>query len=846
MPAPHVHLAGCPRHAARTRLARSDAARPTFRGSFRALAALFALTLWAGSAWAQTSPDIVPPKLSFDPGVVYPKQALADEVFGPVTVVVIVVIDKTGAVQDASVETPQGHGFDAAALEAARHLRFEPALRGGVKTASKIRFKYRFTAPAPSLEGALVEADSGAALGGVTVSVRTSDGVVHRATSGADGSFRFEGLARGKAQLSVEPPDRDAQDTVVELLPGKDTRVVFRFGASASKPITPETSTQKKAAPIEVVVRGKKLAPAVSSLTREEVRQIPGVFGDPFRAIEVLPGVTPIISGLPFFYIRGAPPGNVGYFLDGVRVPYLYHLAIGPSVVHPALVERVDLYPGGYPARFGRFAGGIVAAEATAPRSEWHGEGNIRLFDAGAMVEAPFAGGRGTALVGARYSYTAALLSLFAKEITLDYRDYQARVSYDITPKDRVTAFGFGSYDLLGRTQNGLFEVLFGTEFYRLDLRYDRLLPDGDIRTAVTLGYDQTKIGQQRNAIDEMLVVRSELKQRLEPGVTFRAGADTALDSYSATEQTYADPDDPGTKTFNDLFPPRSDLGIGMWSDVVLDVTPEVELTPGLRLDLYSSGGASAVGFDPRIAARFKLSDDFRIVHAYGVAHQPPSFVVPVPGLSPANLRGGLQSSYQTSAGVEWDLPDATTATATVFYNVFLDMTDTIGTSGGGGGGPPAFERRSTGAGYGFELFVKRKLTKRFGGFLSYTLSRSTRAIGREKIPATFDRTHVANVAVAYDLGRRWRAGTRFVFYTGTPKNPDSGGLVAPLRSSSPERNPAFYRIDLRLEKRWPLAKSAWISFVAEFMNATLHKEIFNDEEIGPIAIPSVGVEGGF
>lgn len=48
----------------------------------------------------------------------------------------------------------------------------------------------------------------------------------------------------------------------------------------------------------------------------------------------------------PFFYVRGAPPGNLGYFIDGVRVPYLFRIGFGPSVIHPGLVERVELYPG--------------------------------------------------------------------------------------------------------------------------------------------------------------------------------------------------------------------------------------------------------------------------------------------------------------------------------------------------------------------------------------------------------------------------------------------------------------------------------------------------------------------
>jgi hypothetical protein len=131
---------------------------------------------------------------------------------------------------------------------------------------------------------------------------------------------------------------------------------------------------------------------------------------------------------------------------------------------------------------------------------------------------------------------------------------------------------------------------------------------------------------------------------------------------------------------------------------------------------------------------------------------------------------------------------------------------------------------------------------------LSYTLSRSTRSYGDRTYVASFDRTHVANAALAYNLGRNWRAGTRLVFYTGLPKAPD------PTDPTS-TRLPPFYRVDLRFEKRWELGKKAWISFVAEWMNATLSKEAIattcnlqgcQAQEIGPVTVPSLGVEGGF
>jgi hypothetical protein len=254
--------------------------------------------------------------------------------------------------------------------------------------------------------------------------------------------------------------------------------------------------------------------------------------------------------------------------------------------------------------------------------------------------------------------------------------------------------------------------------------------------------------------------------------------------------------------------------------------------------------------------------------------------------------------------GLELELGGDTTATATVFHNGFFNLSDPLGTSppgiegcppgsfpsgvvlgdrggqpggngnctlprdfhpgqvyfdrsGGAGQGAETngtsnvsnvLEARTTGNAYGLELFLKRKLTSNLGGFLSYTLSRSTRSYGDRVYTARFDRTHVANAALAYNLGRNWRAGTRLVFYTGLPKAPD------PTDPDS-TRLPPFFRVDLRLEKRWDLGKKWWISFVAEWMNATLSKEAISTtcnlqgcqaQEIGPVTIPSLGVEGGF
>lgn len=787
---------------------------------------------------AEGRPAVVPPRLLHDPGVAYPKAALKQGVHVRVEVALVLVLNDSGEVVDAILERDAPAAFAEEALRAAQGLRFEPALRDGVPMPARIRFRYEFTPPPAGLTGRVLDAATGQPLSGARIVVRGADGERQLAT-GTDGTWSAGDLRGGPATLSVGAEAHVAQDTRVELVPGEATDVVFRLESSA-------VATQEPAeAPIEVVVRGERLPPAVTSFSREEVRRLPGAFGDPFRAIEALPGVTPVASGLPYFYVRGAPPGNVGYYVDGVRVPYLYHIGFGPSVVHPGLVERVDLHAGGYPARFGRFAGGIVSATTAEPEPWFHGEANVRLFDLGALVESGFDDGRGSAMVGGRYSYTAALLSLVNPEVRLDYRDYQARVSYDLTPDDRVSIFSFGAYDLLATVKNDIEEILYGTEFYRADLRYDARLDGGHLRTAVTFGYDRTSAsflsGERRYVVDRSLATRMELLKRWGDSVTVRAGTDLTLDAYSVEDALYSDPDSPETKSFDESFQTRSDLAAGAWFDFGLELSDTFELVPGLRGDVYGSQSEHAVGIDPRLAARWQSTPRLRLMPALGVVHQPPSFIFPIPGLTPT-LAGGLQRGIQTSSAVEFDVSDTTTAGVTPFYNVYWNMTDALGSSTGAG--PPSFEERSGGRAYGVELFLRRSLTERLGGFVAYTLSRSERSVEGDTFPSSFDRTHVVNAAASYDFGKGWLAGGRFVFYSGAPVQQTTGAIIA--RSPHVEREPPFFRLDVRGEKRWTLGDTAWIALVVEVMNATLSKESFAGGEVGPIVIPSIGAEMGF
>ena len=160
----------------------------------------------------------------------------------------------------------------------------------------------------------------------------------------------------------------------------------------------------------EVLVLAPHRDVGETTVRREDTRNLPGTFGDPTRVMEALPGVVPTASGLQAFFVRGAPPTATGYFIDGVPVPVLYHVGFGPSVIHPALIDHVDFYQGAPPATYGRYVGGVLSATTVAPADHPHAEANVRLFDAGGIVETPFADGQASALAAARYGYPGTVL----------------------------------------------------------------------------------------------------------------------------------------------------------------------------------------------------------------------------------------------------------------------------------------------------------------------------------------------------------------------------------------------------------------------------------------------------
>lgn len=581
------------------------------------------------------------------------------------------------------------------------------------------------------------------------------------------------------------------------------------------------------------------------ALSRAQARELPGAFGDPLRAVDSLPGVVPTISGLPIFFIRGAPPASIGYVVDGVEVPLLYHAFLGPSVLHPGSLSGVTLQSAPADARYGGSAGAVIVAEPATPSSAFRGEANLRLFDAGALLEAPFAGGAGSALVSGRYSFTGLLYSALSAE-QFGYWDYQLRVRRQISAQDSVGVFAFGAGDHYGG--DALAGAVGGdTGFHRLDLRYVHATRNVGITTAVTLGRDRTA-DDSASLTDRSVRVRSELSAALGAHLLARLGVEARLNDISL----WVAEDRVDRSDLIDLFPTRTDHAFGGFVSLRYQPDSRLSIEPGVRVDSYSSQGERATSVDPRLQVNARLSRDVSVEHRFGLASQKPNFVPGVPAAQVGSLARGLVHGTHASSAVRIALPiEELSLVLGAFESRYRNVVDPLGQAREFRLDAASLDERQNLTSRGLELRVGRPLTRRLGGFLSYTLSWARRESGNQETWSGYDRRHVLQGALALELFWKLRGSVRGLYYSGFPALEIGDGGAVPSLS---RRAPGYLRFDWRLERPFHITERLELSVLAEMLNATAAKEALRYEcggrcdlvTAGPIVLPSIGVEASF
>jgi hypothetical protein len=649
--------------------------------------------------------------------------------------------------------------------------------------------------------------------------------------TGADGSFELQ-TTPGRHRLQIQAPGFEPAE--VPVITGATAELLIR--------LNPRLVGER----YETVVGRPKEAPG-EALVADTLLRTPGSLGDPFRVIESLPGVSQVVWPMALYSVRGANPGNTGFFLDDIRLPALFHFALGPAVIHPHFLEKLEFYPGGYPSRYGRFVAGVVSATTAAPPPDRpRGSMDVRLFDAGAIVTTPINGGQGTVALGGRYSYTGLLFSLFSPSYTLSYWDYQARLDHVLGP-GRLTVFAFGSGDDLDHKEEA--NVKANITFHRLDVRWLASLGPGRLVARSSLGYDRSEVSLAPVVSVPIKVRTLSVAPRLGYLITgnkldLEIGADSELQRIRpATERDDAN---------EDLFRSRNALVAGGYLSLTWRPTDWFNVTPGFRTDIYFQGEDvkqkdAVIEPGPRLGMRFRPFGDTWLKAQVGRFSQTASLPVAVPGFESFGLGTfGTQTSRQASLGLEQPFGDVLELDVTSFYQR-MKLTDLASIFNYDIADKTVLELRD-GESYGAEVMLRRPQTHRAYGWLSYTLSWSERLVGPSNARAwsDWDQRHVLNLVGGYRFRGGYSVGARFHLNSGRPyplfdnDNPSPPDYI---------RLPTFYQLDLRGERRFVFEKYTLDVYI-ETVNTTLSRNVFDvkrengrvEQVAFKIVLPSVGV----
>jgi TonB family protein len=826
---------------------------------------------------------LVPPAPLEMPPIAYPDDA--PPLAAPAEVEVIITVDPTGAVTAAEVTRSGGPAADRAVVEGVKRFRFRPATQDGVPIAVRLPFTQRFEPPPPppaprepeldaEIEGLVITRGTRAAVAGAAVvAIDPETGRQYAAVTDARGTFVLPVLSGRTLELRIAAAEHERFVQRERLEPHQQLRVKYLLD-------------RKSYGQYESFVRAETDRTEVSrtTLSGPEITRVPGTFGDPFRVIGMLPGVTNVAGLLPLPVVRGSSPGDTGILLDGIRLPLLFHLLAGPSVVHPEIIDHIDFYPGGFPVTYGGYTGGIVDGVTRAGRpDERRIDIDLNLTQTGVLVREPLSALHATATVAGRIGYPGIILSLLAPNVSLSYWDYQARFDVDLgSSRNRLTLFFFGANDELDRrasTADPLTPAVRFT-FHRFDLRYTHGTTDANEMARVVFGYDDSFIGGVTNSQvvgDTGLgngVYSINPQARIHRLVNRWLALDAGVSSYDHSVSNPPAATNPPTSTnaMNAamLFNPNGFYSeSGAYLQAVLTPQPRLRIIPGVRADVYderldAGGGVTQWSVDPRLLARYHLSDagqgNVWLKGVVGRYHQPPRLFLPLPGLDTSSLQLGLLASTQYSVGAEATFGKVAEIDVNTYYNdmnpILFDLT--VNPTAADvqqpqptfqpGTIPPVLSTQSNrvfanlytprvGRSYGLEVLVRRREAERLFGWISYTLSRSQRESAQGWQLFDFDRLHVLNLVAGLRLPRNWEFGTRVLFQTGTP-------LTTGFQTNGARADSQF-RVDMRLDKRavW----NRWLlDFYVDIINTTVSAE--SGGLVGGNAfrylVPTIGVRG--
>ncbi|MBC8089462.1 MAG: TonB-dependent receptor [Phycisphaerae bacterium] len=693
----------------------------------------------------------------------------------------------------------------------------------------------------------------------------TADGDVVRRESNEEGFYVLM-LEPGLHRLRIRSLGYVLKDTTITLT--NHTQLDFSLATRQVQlaTVSVQASTTERA---DLDPRLPDMS--VVRLDLKALKLVPPVLGepDPIRSLALLPGVSLSSDASTAFSVRGGQTDQNLILLDEATIYNPSHILGFLSTFNTDAVDDVTLYKGAIPSKFGgRLSSVVDIRQREGNANRFQGTASIGLLASRLALEGPLPGKRGSYMVAGRRSYADLFLGLSSDSVVREseayFYDLNAKVNFRLGTTGALMASGYLGNDRFSsaldfgadwgnKSATLRWNQAFGGRLfskvttawadysYRLNFSIET---SDSLRWTAGIRSIDFKVDEQWHlARGGVLEFGGQLTaQEFRPGSITPSGASSQIQARTIetrrglTSALYVGHEiELGSRVSARYglrfaqFNRRGQATIYRYADnapvMYNSLLDRYEPASPVDSTKYANGTtvASFNGWEPRVSARFSLTDMSSIKASYARTQQFLQMVTnsnsttPLDVWEPAGPHIRPQVGDQVAVGYSATL-GAYEVSAEVYTRTSRDVVDYID------GADLLLSTRvetalvqGKGRAKGFELLTRRT-SGRLTGWVSYTLSKSEQrfpapissgvSAGRgindgRWYSSPLDKLHNLSVVGMYELNPRWVIGSTFALASGLPTTlPESryqvdGLLLAEFAPRNSARLPLYHRLDL-------------------------------------------------
>lgn len=651
-----------------------------------------------------------------------------------------------------------------------------------------------------------------------------------------------------------------------------------------------------------------------------QIKNTPAILGeaDILKTIQLIPGVQAGTEGFSGLYVRGGGPDQNLILLDGIPVYNADHMLGVFSIFTPEAMKKVSLFKGSFPARYGGRLSSIVDIRTNdGDMRHYHGTVSVGLLTSKLHLEGPIRKDKTSFCLTGRRTYLDLLARPFLpddKKYNYYFYDVNAKVNHKFSDRSRLfLSFykGKDHYDYKQDKEYDGYSESYGPSMYfynsRIDFNWGNTIAAGRwnyvfnsrLFSNTTVAYnhynmdmadsyrkDIIETDKEGNRIpdkSESFVYHSDYRSGIHdwnfrsdfdympvPAHHVKFGATYLYHTFRPEVTTSRVKEAANGEMAQDTVYNDSSNSFlhghefSVYAEDNAEIGNRLSLNAGIHLSLFATQGKGYLSVQPRLSARYRLSDDWAAKASFTQMEQYVHLLSSSPISLPTDLWVPVTKnirpmrSYQYAVGGYYTGLKGWEFSLESYYkdmhNV-LEYQDGASFFGSSGGWQEKVEM-GRGRSFGMELLVQ-KTVGRTTGWLGYTLAKSDRRFkdgtvnNSERFPYKYDRRHSIDLCVNHTFSKKTDVGITWIFNTGGTASVAeqrtgswSGGLLDYISHRNNYRLPPSHRLSLSINfhKQLRRGRQTWNISVYNAYNAMTPNLVYKEDEY--VGYPGTGENG--